>query len=206
MEIKTLNDIYAVTCTIDRPAALKSKREGRWVDVSVGEFRDTVRHFATGLRLLGVKPGDRVAILSENQPEWAMADFAILCNAAVTVPVYPTLLGWQIEYILNDSGSVAVIASTEEQLNKVLEIRAHCPSVHNIIVCDAVASLPNGVRSFESVVTLGKSEEQQHGRAKFDELRAKAQPSDLATLVYTSGTTGNPKGAMLTHGNITSNV
>ena len=64
MEIKTLNDIYDVTCTIDRPAALKSKREGRWVDVSVGEFRDTVRHFATGLRLLGVKPGDRVLVSS----------------------------------------------------------------------------------------------------------------------------------------------
>src|SRR5438128_9009339 len=116
MEIRTLNDIYAVTCTLDRPAALRSKRDGRWVGVSVPEFRDTVRHFATGLRLLGVKPGDRVAILSENRPEWAISDFAILCSAAVTVPIYPTLLGWQIEYILYDSGSVAVIFSTKVQL------------------------------------------------------------------------------------------
>src|SRR5437870_915270 len=203
MEIKTLNDIYAVTCTIDRPAALKSKREGRWVDVSVGEFRDTVRHFATGLRLLGVKPGDRVAILSENQPEWAMADFAILCAAAVTVPIYPTLLGWQIEYILNDSGAVAVICSTEEQLQKVADVRGHSPHIHNVIVCDAPASLPAGVITFEQVVESGRKHRDD---SRFDELRAKPRADDLATLVYTSGTTGNPKGAMLTHGNIASNV
>ena len=200
MEIKTLNDIYAVTCTIDRPAALKSKREGRWVDVSVGEFRDTVRHFATGLRLLGVKPGDRVAILSENQPEWAMADFAILCNAAVTVPIYPTLLGWQIEYILNDSGSVAVICSTQEQLHKIQDIRSHTPHVHNVIVCQGTG---NGALTFQQVVDDGR----QHGDdRRFDQLRTQPGPNDVATLVYTSGTTGNPKGAMLTHGNIVSNA
>jgi long-chain acyl-CoA synthetase len=206
MEIRTLNDIFAVTSQKERPAALKSKKGDRWVDVSTTEFRDTVRWFSTGLRCLGVKSGDRVAILSENRPEWAMADFAILALGAVTVPVYPTLLGWQIEYILNDSGSVAVVCSTEEQLHKVVDIRAHCPTVHNIFVCDPAPTLPGGARSFESVVALGREEEQKHGRAKFDELLAKAQPSDLATLVYTSGTTGNPKGAMLTHGNIASNV
>jgi len=80
--------------------------------------------------------GDRVAILSENRPEWTIGDFGILTNAAVSVPVYPTLLGWQVEYILNDSSSVAVIVSSEEQLQKVLEIKPHCPHIHNIIVCD----------------------------------------------------------------------
>src|SRR5690349_24451217 len=86
MEIKTLNDIFTVTCGVDRPAVLKSKKNGEWVDVGVPEFRDTVRHVATALRYLGVKSGDRVAILSENRPEWAMGDFAILANGAVTVP------------------------------------------------------------------------------------------------------------------------
>jgi long-chain acyl-CoA synthetase len=200
MEIKTLNDIYAVTCTLDRPAAMKSKREGSWVDVSVPEFRDTVRHFATGLRLLGVKPGDRVAILSENRPEWAMSDFAILCNAAVTVPIYPTLLGWQIEYIMNDSGSVAVICSTQEQLQKIQEIRAHTPHIHNVIICEGTG---NDALTFQQIVESGRA----HGDdRRFDELRARPKPDDLATLVYTSGTTGNPKGAMLTHGNIVSNA
>jgi long-chain acyl-CoA synthetase len=156
MEIRTLNDIYAATCQIDRPAALKSKRDGRWVDVTVPEFRDAVRHFATGLRLLGIKPGDRVAILSENRPEWAIADFAILANAAISVPIYPTLLGWQIEYLLNDSGSVAVICSTPEQLQKVQEIRSHTPHVHNVIVCDPPTSVPPNVLTFQKVVESGR--------------------------------------------------
>ena len=202
MEVRTLNDIYAVTCTLDRPAALKSKKDGRWVDVTVPEFRDLVRHFATGLRLLGVKPGDRVAILSENRPEWAISDFGILTNAAVTVPVYPTLLGWQIEYILNDAGAVAVICSTEEQLQKMQEIRGHTPHVHNVIVCEA-RSVPSNVLSFQQVVDSGRA---NFDEKRFDELRTQPRPEDLATLVYTSGTTGNPKGAMLTHGNIASNV
>src|SRR5205085_11444537 len=192
----------AVTCTIDRPAAVRSKRDGRWVDVTVPEFRDTVRHFANGLRQLGVKPGDRVAILSENLPEWAMSDFAILANAAVTVPVYPTLLGWQIEYILNDSGAVAVICSTEEQLQKIQEVRSHTPHVHNVIVCEA-KSVPKDTLTFQQVVENGRA---SFDERRFEELRARPRPDDLATLVYTSGTTGNPKGAMLTHNNIVSNA
>ncbi|HSY51134.1 MAG TPA: long-chain fatty acid--CoA ligase [Thermoanaerobaculia bacterium] len=206
MEIKTLNDIYTVTCTLERSAATKYKRDGRWVDTSVDEFRDTVRYFATGLHNLGLKHGDRVAILSENRPEWAMADFAILASAAVTVPVYPTLLGWQIEYILNDSGAVAVICSNEEQMKKVAGIRDHCPHVHNVIVCDPPPALPAGVLSFAQVVEDGRRHDDAAARARFDETRAKAKSDDVATLVYTSGTTGNPKGAMLTHGNVASNV
>jgi len=206
MEITTLNDIYAQTSEIQRDAAMMYKKGDRWISVSVPEFRDTVRWFSTGLRILGVKPGDRVAILSENRPEWTMADFAILCGAAVTVPVYPTLLEWQIEYILNDSGSVAVICSTEEQLKKVLQVKGHCPMIHNVIVCDPPASLPDGVLTFAQVTDSGKKDEEISGRGRFDELRKSRKASDLATLVYTSGTTGNPKGAMLSHGNIASNV
>jgi long-chain acyl-CoA synthetase len=208
MTIQTLNDIYKLTISIPRAAAMKYKHNGRWVDITVPEMESTVRHFSTGLRVMGVKPGDRVAILSENRPEWAMADFGTLAAAAVTVPIYPTLLGWQIEYILNDSGSVAVVCSTEEQLNKILEVRSHVPSIHNIIVCDPPVNreLPPGALSFKDVVRLGAETEAKEGRDKFDQLLDSAKPDDLATIVYTSGTTGNPKGAMLTHGNITSNV
>jgi long-chain acyl-CoA synthetase len=206
MEIRTLNDIYTVTTQIERPVAMKVKKGDQWVDISVADFRDTVRWFSTGLRVLGVKPGDRVGMLSENRPEWAEGDFAILALGAVTVPIYPTLLGWQIEYIINDSSAVAIVCSTDEQLRKVLAIRAHCPSVHNIIVCDPPPDLPYGVLTFDQVVKSGREEEEKSGRARFDELMRAAKPDTLATLVYTSGTTGNPKGAMLTHGNIASNV
>ncbi|MBV8518007.1 MAG: long-chain fatty acid--CoA ligase [Acidobacteria bacterium] len=205
-EPKTLNDIYAVTCSIDRPAIMKSKRGGKWVDVSVPEFRDTVRWLSSALHELGVKPGDRVGILSENRPEWTIADFAILTAGGVSVPVYPTLLGWQIEYILNDAGTVAVICSNQEQLDKVLEIRPHVPCLHTIIVCDPPANLPAGVKTYHDVVEAGRRWEAAHGPNWFEQSRTRATPGDLATLVYTSGTTGNPKGAMLTHGNITSNV
>jgi long-chain acyl-CoA synthetase len=207
MQIQTLNDIYFLTSTIDRPAAMRFKKGDGWADVTVAEFHDQVRWFSTGLRILGVKPGDRVAILSENRPEWTIGDFGILTNTAVSVPVYPTLLGWQIEYILNDSSAVAVIVSTEEQLQKVLEIKPHCPHIHNIIVCDPPGrTMPPGIMTFAQLVESGRLEEQKAGRARFDELSKRPKPNDLATLVYTSGTTGNPKGAMLTHGNITSNV
>ena len=203
---RTLNDIYEVTCSIDRPAVMKYKVAGEWVDTTVPQFRDSVRWLAMAFHELGVKPNDRVAILSENRPEWTIADFAILCSSAVTVPVYPTLLGWQIEYILNDAGVVTVLCSNLEQLDKILEIRSHVPTLLNIIVCDPPANLPEGVTTFKGAIERGKAWEQQHGRAWFDESRASRKADDLATLVYTSGTTGNPKGAMLTHGNITSNA
>src|SRR5687768_4784059 len=144
-EPKTLNDIYTLTSSIDRPAIMKYKRGGQWLDITVPQFRDTVRWFATGLFELGVKPGDRVGILSENRPEWTMADFAILAASAVTVPVYPTLLGWQIEYILNDAGTVAVVCSNKEQLDKVSEIRSHVPTLNNVIVCDPTPTPVPGV-------------------------------------------------------------
>jgi long-chain acyl-CoA synthetase len=205
-EPRTLNDIYEVTCGIDRPAIMKYKSGDQWVDVTVPEFRDSVRWLSTALYEMGVKPGDRVAILSENRPEWTISDFAILCASAVTVPVYPTLLGWQIEYILNDASTVTLICSNQEQLDKVLEIRSHVPCLNSIIVCDPPATLPEGVLAFKDVVAHGKKYEEANGRQWFDQSRKSRTPDDLATLVYTSGTTGNPKGAMLTHGNITSNT
>ncbi|HYO76219.1 MAG TPA: long-chain fatty acid--CoA ligase [Thermoanaerobaculia bacterium] len=203
---RTLNDIYAVTSEISRPAIMKYKSGDRWVDVSVPEFRDSVRWLAEALHEMGVKAGDRVAILAENRPEWTISDFAILAASAVSVPVYPTLLGWQIEYILNDAGTVAVICSNQEQLDKLLEIRSHVPCLNAIIVCDPPAKPAPGVLTFKDVLARGRQFEEKNGRAWFDRSRASRTADDLATLVYTSGTTGNPKGAMLTHGNITSNV
>src|ERR1044071_6430951 len=175
-EPKTLNDIYATTVAIDRPAIMKHKTGGQWHDVSVSEFRDGVHGLAYALHDLGVKAGDRVAILSENRPEWTNSDFAMLCASAVTVPVYPTLLGWQIEYILNDAGTVAVICSNQEQLQKVLEIRSHVPCLNAVIVCDAPANLAPGVMTFKDVLAKGRQFEEKNGRAWFDRSRASRVP------------------------------
>ena len=206
MPVKTINDIYLRTSGIERASIMKYKKDEKWVDIGVEEFSETVRHLSTGLRMLGVKREDRVAILSENRPEWTISDFAIMAAGAVSVPIYPTLLSWQIEYILNDSGAVAVIVSDEEQLTKVRGIADHCPSVHNVIVCSPPSTLPDGIKTFRTVVEAGGACEASEGRERFDELVRSRTPDDLATIVYTSGTTGHPKGAMLTHGNITSNV
>jgi long-chain acyl-CoA synthetase len=207
MSVETLNDLFARSCTIPRTAAMRYKKDGRWLDISVAEFEETVRSFSTGLRGLGIKPGDRVAILSENRPEWNLSDLAILALGGTSVPIYSTLLGWQIEFLLNDSAASGVIVSNEEQLKKILEICRHCPTLRAIIICDPPADYDRQrVTTFQSVVALGAEIESKEGRGRFDELLARPRPDDLATIVYTSGTTGNPKGAMLTHRNIVSNV
>jgi long-chain acyl-CoA synthetase len=206
MAAQTLNDIFLKTISTPRPAAMKYKKDGQWLDITVPEFERTVRDFSAGLRSLGVKPGDRVAILSENRPEWSLSDFAILAARAVSVPIYPTLVPHQIEYILRDSGSVAVVCSTWEQAEKILAIRDHCPALINVIICDDEGKkLPERTFTFKDIQKRGVEFEKE-SVTKFDDLLRSATPNDLATLVYTSGTTGEPKGAMLTHGNIASNV
>jgi long-chain acyl-CoA synthetase len=202
--VRTLNEIFSHTVKIERPAILKYKKDGRWIDVSIPRFEQTVRNFSCGLRQLGVQPGDRVAIISETRPEWTLSDFAILAANAITVPIYPTLLAKQVEFLLKDSSAVVLLGSTPEQIAKVQEIRGNCPALRSLIVFEGKGSA--GVLSFDDVLDTGRTREAREGRSVFDELLRRPKPDDLATIVYTSGTTGSPKGAMLTHGNITSNV
>jgi long-chain acyl-CoA synthetase len=144
-----------------------------------------------------------VAILSENRPEWAIADYACLTAGCTDVPIYSTLPAKQVAYILRDAGAVAVFVSNAEQLAKIQEIRAEIPALRHVIAFDADAA-------GEGVTPMGRLLEQ--GRAalgRHPDWRTRAletQPDDLATLIYTSGTTGDPKGVMLTHWNIASNV
>src|SRR5208337_1961465 len=141
----------------------------------------------------------RVAILSENRPEWTIFDFAALALGAVTVPVYATQTADQTSYVLNDSGVRVVAVSTKHQLEKVLSIQRHTP-VERIVVMDAV----------ETAHAVHMQGLMLQGPTGFDpEFDARARsigPDDLATIIYTSGTTGTPKGAMLTHGNMASNI
>lgn len=202
---RTLNEIFfgAMERSASRPVAMRVKRNGAWTALSYKELKEQVHAFSIGLLELGVRPGDRVAILSENRPEWAVTDFACLAARCADVPVYPTLPARQIEYILRDSGAVAICCSSAEQLAKILEIRSGVPALKTLIVYDAAAAT-GGAITFDAVLGRGRS-----GLAKYPAWQADAltvRADDLATLIYTSGTTGDPKGVMLTHGNITSDV
>jgi long-chain acyl-CoA synthetase len=183
--------------------ALRAKRGGRWSDIGYRELADSVQDLSLGLLELGVRRGDRVAILSENRPEWAITDYACLAARAADVPIYPTLPARQAEYILRDSGAAAVVVSTAAQLEKVLGARARLPALAHVIALDADATGP-GVLRFEEVLTRGRAARDRH--PDWHDSALAAAPDDLATLIYTSGTTGDPKGVMLSHGNIASNV
>ncbi len=201
----TLTKLFfdAVERHAGRPAAFRYKADGEWRPITHREAEERVRHICAGLRELGVVAGDRLALVSENRPEWALADYACLCARAADVPIYATLPAKQAEYILRDSGAVGVFCSTAEQLAKVMEVRSRLPALKHVIVFEAGAKLP-GTMSLADVEERGRAAAAKYPRFKEEALAV--QPGDLATLIYTSGTTGDPKGVMLTHDNIYSNV
>jgi long-chain acyl-CoA synthetase len=186
-----------------RALAMRAKRNGQWIELSYQELADRVQDLSLGLLELGLVPGDRVAILSENRPEWAMADYACLAARCVDVPIYPTLPAKQIEYVLCDSGAVAILASTRHQLEKLNSIKQRIPGLRHIIAFDADCAGP-GVLTLEQLWARGRAARPR--RPEWKRTALEIQPGELATLIYTSGTTGDMKGVMLTHGNIASNV
>ncbi len=186
---------------------MRAKIDGAWRDITHAAFAEQVQDLSIGLLELGIRPGDRVAILSENRPEWAMADYACLAARCADVPIYPTLTAKQIEYILRDAGAVAILASDAVQLEKVLAVRHELPELKHVITFDphaAQANAGDGVIPLTNVLDCGRTTRERHPTWRADALEV--QPNDLATIIYTSGTTGDPKGVMLTHGNIASNV
>src|SRR6187402_806463 len=128
-EPRTLCDIFLAAAESGKPDLLISKVAGAWQPISARDFGFTVRALSLGLNSLGIQPGARVAILSENRPAWPMADYAILCGAAWTVPIYPTLPGAQITGLLKDSAARAIFVSSSEQLAKIRAIRSGCPAL-----------------------------------------------------------------------------
>jgi long-chain acyl-CoA synthetase len=182
---------------------MRAKRDGRWTQLSYRELADRVETLSLGLLELGIQPGDRVAILSENRPEWAIADYACLAARCTDVPIYPTLPAKQVEYCLCDSGASAILVSTRHQLEKITSLRPRVPGLKHVIAIDADATGP-GVTTLEQVYAAGQAARSRRSSWKSDAL--KVGPGDLATLIYTSGTTGDMKGVMLTHGNIAYDV
>lgn len=190
---------------MERPF-LSHKVNGNYLGISYDEAKETVENFAYGLDSLGVKRGDRVAIISENRPKWMFTDFAILGLGAVDVPLYPILTADTIEFILNNSESVGIVVSNNFQLNKILKVRKKCKYLKFIIVLnDMDVDNTQGIYTFSQIVEAGKNHSKQMAQT-FEELSTLAKPDDLCTIIYTSGTTGEPKGVLLTHKNICSNV
>ncbi|MBN2409144.1 MAG: long-chain fatty acid--CoA ligase [Candidatus Aminicenantes bacterium] len=186
-----------------KPDFMLFKKEGRYQPVSTEEFGRNVKHFCLGLRDLGLQKGDKVIILSENRPEWVIADHANLCLGAITVPIYTSLVSEQIRYIIDDSDATAVIVSCEDLWNRIEAVRPALAKVRHYITF--MEKAPDGVLTFGEVLERGRLLDEKNP-ALFDSLVAAVRPEDEASLIYTSGTTGVPKGVILTHNNFLSNV
>jgi long-chain acyl-CoA synthetase len=200
----TLIDLFFQGIARNRARAQMTRTAAGWQSISHADVLTNVRNIAAALRAYGVQRGDRVGLLAENRPEWAWSDYALLCTGALTVPVYPTLPGPQAAFILRHSGCKVLFLSTQAQLDKVLSVRTELPELERIIVFDDVPATAQGVQTLRSVLQDGAA--RNWSEAEFRAEAQRAQPDDVATIVYTSGTTAEPKGVMLTHGNIHSNV
>ncbi|HXJ90310.1 MAG TPA: long-chain fatty acid--CoA ligase [Candidatus Binatia bacterium] len=195
----TLNDIFFAIVERGQERVMLVREESRWIPISTQEFYRSVAGMARALRRWGLNKGDRLAILSENRPEWAIADFASLLLGVVVVPIYSTLTAPQTAYILTDSGAKVVVASTPQQLDKVLSIKDQT-AVDRVVVMDPVSSAH--AEPMQRLMREGPSD-----RDPELESRARAiSADDLASIIYTSGTTGTSKGVQLSHGNLTANV
>ena len=185
--------------------SLISKARGVYKGFDYTELNNRVRNLALGLAALGIKKGDKVSILSENRAEWAISDLAILSLGAINVPIYPTLTPKQIEYILNDADVKIIISSTIEQSTKIAKIFNKLPSLSHLISMNQLVDTKDFMLFINDVYEKGSNFHTDNPEY-FSKVAAAIEPDDPCAIVYTSGTTGKPKGAILSHYNILSNV
>ncbi len=184
--------------------ALRYKDRGIWQEFTWREYAVQSRAFGLGLVAMGLHPGEKVAILSDNRPEWLFAELGTLAVGGIAVGVYQDAIAREIGYVVDHADATYVVAEDREQLDKLFEVRGNLPRVRRIITLDPKGmhrvSDPQVIR-FPDVVDLGERYGREHPSAFAERLRG-GKPEDIANIVYTSGTTGSPKGAMLTHRNL----
>jgi long-chain acyl-CoA synthetase len=204
-----------VTRVRDRAAAtpgavaMRAKEYGLWREYSWSQYWDEVQNVAHALLSLGVQRGDRVAIQSENRPEWLTTDLGTVAIGGVTVGLYPTNPAAEVVHVLADSGAIVLLAEDQEQLDKALEVSDRTPDLRHIVYCE-----PRGIRGryddprlmfYDDFIARGREHRAAHP-GQVDAELSRTRPDDLMTLIYTSGTTGLPKGAMLSVANVEATV
>src|ERR1700754_2020282 len=196
--------LLAVQTRGDRPA-IREKKFGVWHPTSWRQWLQISKEIAYALHATGFRPGDVASIIANAVPEWVFADMGILCAGGVSSGIYPTDSAAQVEYLVNDSRTKVIFAEDEEQLDKILSCRARCPTLERIVVFDMEglnAFSDPMVMSLAEFMALGSNHIVDH-ETLWDEMVASRGASDLAILVYTSGTTGPPKGAMHSNRSVT---
>ena len=196
--------LLAVETRGDKPA-IREKKFGIWQPTSWRQWQQISKEIAYGLHAIGFRPGDVASIVANAVPEWVYADMGILCAGGVSSGIYPTDSAVQVEYLLNDSSTKVIFAEDEEQLDKILSCRARCPTLQKIVVFDMEGLsgfIDPMVMSLAEFMALGSNHINDHA-ALWDEMIASRSAGDLAILVYTSGTTGPPKGAMHSNRSVT---
>lgn len=185
--------------TYDLKDAFTSKASGKWEVITTQQYIDQANQISRGLIKLGVKPNDKIAVISStNRTEWNILDIGVLQIGAQNVPIYPTISKEDYEYVLNHSEAIYCFVSDEEVLQKINKIKDKT-NLKEVYTFDDI----EGEKNWNEIRTLGKDESSQN---LVEELKDNVKETDLATLIYTSGTTGKPKGVMLSHKNVVSNV
>jgi len=205
-EPTTLVEVFEFAARLHpKPNTLNYKKDERWQAISAAEMLERIRRLAAGLYAIGVRHGDRVALLSESRVEWTLVDGACQFAGAIDVPVYPTLAPHQVRYIIEDCGARVLILNNHEKFIELSEILGQCRAIEQIVFFDEA-----GV---DQTIGLTLRELEERGRALaqqqpglVDDLAHETSSDELATIIYTSGTTGEPKGVMLTHANLVSNL
>ncbi len=199
MEVKRLIDLLPYQLkNYEQPDALATKIDGKWKKYSAQEVLDNAAKVSRVLLKLGVQPGDKVALVANNRPEWNFVDLGILGIGAVNVPVYPTISEGEYKFIFNDAEVKFAFVSDAGLYKKVNDIRGEVSTLQEIYAFDNVS----GAKLYEDFLAL----DENNNQAEVDARAAAVKPEDLATIIYTSGTTGTPKGVMLSHSNIVSNI